>query len=60
MSNLISREAASVKRIKRLSENGYTVIHIYRNLFLVRKYSKLCSSSFWKRNCPIYCLIRVE
>ena len=47
-------------RIKRLEQNGYKTIHICSNIFLIRKYSKLCSSSFWKRNCPIYCLVRAE
>lgn len=48
----------SKARIERLKQNGYKTIHVYKNLFLIRKYSKLCSSSFWKRNCPIYCLIQ--
>jgi hypothetical protein len=48
------------KRIKRLEQNGYKTIHICFNLFLIRKYSKLCSSSFWKRNCPIYHLVKIK
>lgn len=48
------------ERRKRLEENGYTTVHIYKNLFLIRKYSRFCMSSFWKRVCPIYCMVKVR
>ena len=47
----------SIDRLNRLSENGFTVIH-FKKFALVRKYSKFCNSSFWKRHCPIYVLVR--
>lgn len=45
------------ERMQRLAQNGYTVIPLLRGLYLVRKYSRFCVSSFWKRHCPIYCLV---
>ena len=50
----------SNERIKRLEQNGYKTIHVYSNLFLIRKYSKYCTSSIWKRYFPLYCLIKAE
>lgn len=47
------------ERLRILAENGYTVIHFYR-FALVRKYSKFCTSNFWKKHCPIYCIVKKE
>ena len=39
---------------------GYKVIRLGKFFVLVRKYSIYCNSSWWKRNLPIYCLVRIE
>lgn len=36
------------ERIKRLNDNGYKCIHIFRNLYLVRKHGKSKKISFYK------------
>lgn len=50
----------SKERIERLQVNGYKIIRLGKFFALVRKYSIYCSSSWWKRNLPIYCLVRIE
>ena len=50
----------SKQRIERLQVNGYKIIRLGKFFALVRKYSIYCSSSWWKRNLPIYCLVRIE
>ena len=47
------------ERIKRLSENGYTVFRIGQKCTFVRLYSRFCSSSFLKRHCIVYKLVKV-
>ena len=50
----------SKERTERLQANGYKVIRLGKFFALVRKYSIYCISSWWKRNLPIYCLVRIE
>lgn len=50
----------SKERMERLQANGYNVIRLGKFFALVRKYSIYCNSSWWKRNLPIYCLVRIE
>lgn len=46
------------ERLDRLSDNGYTVLH-FNHYALVRKYSRFCSSSWLKRHCPFYSLVKI-
>lgn len=46
------------ERLDYLSENGYTVL-FFRHYALVRKYSRFCSSNWFKRHCPFYHLVKI-
>lgn len=50
----------SKQSIERHQVNGYKVIRLGKFFALVREYSIYCSTSWWKRNLPIYCLVRIE
>lgn len=50
----------SKRSIERYQVNGYKVIRLGKFFALVRKYSIYCNSSWWKRNLPIYCLVKIE
>lgn len=50
----------SRQSIKDHQTHGYKVIRLGKFFALVRKYSIYCNSSWWKRNLPIYCLVRIE
>ena len=50
----------SKESMERYQANGFKVIRFGKFFALVRKYSIYCSSSWWKRNLPIYCLVRIE
>lgn len=45
------------KRLERFEKYGYTVKIISKHLALVRKYSKNCITSFFKRYLSPYCLV---
>ena len=49
----------SEDRLDRLSNNGFTVFR-FKSYAMVRLYSRLCSSSFWKRHCPIYHIVKIK
>ena len=46
-------------RLNRCKNNGYTAVKLTKHLYLVRQYSKNCSSSFYKRYLSPYRLIWV-
>ena len=50
----------SEQSIERCQANGYKIIRLGKFFALAREYSIYCSTSWWKRNLPIYCLVRIK
>ena len=47
------------KSIQNWQKNGFKVKRLGKHFILVRAYSIYCTSSWWKRHCPIYHLVKV-